>query len=200
MQEERDEGDEVRDLPAEVRARTPGAFDRLFARYRDYLHQVIRMRMDPGIRQRLDPSDIIQETHLEAVRQWADYLERRPMPPRLWLRHIACQKLLMARRRHGAAARRAVGREVALPERSSLQLAEQLLAGGSTPASYIVDAFTANLLPVSASMASACAIVSPSGSVPTKWPTWWPVALMASRTESRKPPVPLIVTLCHGVT
>lgn len=136
MQEERDEGAEARDLPGKVRPATPETFDRLFARYRDYLHEVIRMRMDPTIGQRLDPSDIVQETHLEAVRQWPEYVESQPMPPRLWLRHIACQKLLMARRRHGGAARRAMHREVALPERSSLQLAEQLMAGGSSPSQH----------------------------------------------------------------
>src|SRR5262249_61629795 len=41
--------------------------------------------------------------------------------------------LLMAQRQHVGAARRAVGREVPLPDASSLQLVQQLLAGGSTP-------------------------------------------------------------------
>src|SRR5262249_47475245 len=36
-------------------------------------------------------------------------------------------------RRHVTAARRAVGREVALPDRSSLLFAQQLLAAGPTP-------------------------------------------------------------------
>jgi RNA polymerase sigma-70 factor (ECF subfamily) len=45
--------------------------------------------------------------------------------------------MLMMRRRHLGAARRAVAREVALPERSSLLLARQLLAGGSTPSQQL---------------------------------------------------------------
>ena len=55
------------------------------------------------------------------------------MPFRLWLRQIAQDRLLNLHRRHAATARRAVGREQPLPERSSCVLAGQLLAPGSTP-------------------------------------------------------------------
>jgi RNA polymerase sigma-70 factor (ECF subfamily) len=55
------------------------------------------------------------------------------MPFRLWLRQLAHDRMLLMRRYHLRAARRAMGREVALPERSSLVLARQLLASGATP-------------------------------------------------------------------
>jgi RNA polymerase sigma-70 factor (ECF subfamily) len=109
------------------------AFDRLFARYRSELHRVIALRLDPKVRSRVDASDVVQETQLEAFRRLADFLERRPMPFRLWLRKTAHERLLVARRQHVQAARRAAGREVPLPEESSLLLAEQLLAAGSSP-------------------------------------------------------------------
>jgi RNA polymerase sigma-70 factor (ECF subfamily) len=76
---------------------------------------------------------VVQETQLEAFCRLPDFLERRPMPFRLWLRKTAYERLLVARRQHLQAARRAVGREVPLPERSSLLLAQQLLARDSTP-------------------------------------------------------------------
>jgi RNA polymerase sigma-70 factor (ECF subfamily) len=109
------------------------AFEQLFTRHRPFLRQVVELRLDPRLRARVDPSDVVQETQLEAFRRLGDYLERRPMPFRLWLRKTACERLLMAQRHHAGAARRAVGREVPLPDASSLQLAQQLLAGGSTP-------------------------------------------------------------------
>ena len=51
----------------------------------------------------------------------------RPMPFRLWLRKTAYERLLMIQRHHVDAQRRAVGREVALPDRSSLLVARRLL-------------------------------------------------------------------------
>jgi RNA polymerase sigma-70 factor, ECF subfamily len=109
------------------------ALGQLLARYRPYLHQVIALRLDPQLRPRVDPSDVVQETELEAFRRLADYLERRPMPFRVWLHKTACERLLNLHQRHVGAARRSLRREVPLPERSSLLLARRLLAGGSTP-------------------------------------------------------------------
>jgi RNA polymerase sigma-70 factor (ECF subfamily) len=124
---------ETQRLLDQVRAGDRLAFELLFTRHRPFLRQVVELRLDPRLRTRVDPSDIVQETQLEAFRRLADYLERQPMPFRLWLRKTACERLLMAQRHHVGAARRAVGREVHLPDASSLQLAQQLLAAGSTP-------------------------------------------------------------------
>jgi len=109
------------------------AFEDLFARHRPYLRQLVELRLDPKLRARVDPSDVVQEAHLEAVRRLSTYLRERPMPFRLWLRQIAYDRTLKAWRYHLGTARRAAGREVPLPERSSLMLARQLLAGGSSP-------------------------------------------------------------------
>ena len=89
------------------------------------------------MRGRVDPSDIVQETHLEAYQRLADYLERRPMPFRLWLRKTAYERLLKVQRHHMKTARRTVSREVPLPEHSSILLADQLLASGPTPSQEI---------------------------------------------------------------
>jgi RNA polymerase sigma-70 factor (ECF subfamily) len=124
---------ETQRLLQQVRGGDRLAFEQLFTRHRPFLRQIIEMRLDPRLRSRVDPSDVVQETQLEAFRRLDDYLERQPMPFRLWLRKTACERLLMAQRQHVGAARRAVGREVTLPDASSLQLAQQLLAGGSTP-------------------------------------------------------------------
>jgi RNA polymerase sigma-70 factor (ECF subfamily) len=114
------------------------AFDRLFARHRNDLHRMLDLRMDPRLRQRVDPSDLVQEAHLEAVRRLDQYTRRRPMPFRIWLRRIAYERLLMMRRRHVEAGRRAVGRELAIPDNTSMQLAQHVLAGGPTPSQAMV--------------------------------------------------------------
>jgi RNA polymerase sigma-70 factor (ECF subfamily) len=117
----------------QVRAGDRQAFEQLLAEYRPYLRQLVELRLDPKLRPRVDPSDIVQEAQIEAVRRLDAYLAQTPMPFRLWLRQLAHDRLLMMRRRHLNAARRAVRQEVALPERSSLLLAQQFFAGGSTP-------------------------------------------------------------------
>jgi RNA polymerase sigma-70 factor (ECF subfamily) len=115
----------------------PEAFDRLFARHRAYLLKVVELRLDGRVRARIDPSDVVQETMMEAVRRLPDYLLRRPMAFRLWLRKTAQERLLMAERFHLGSARRSVRREVPLPDGSSAQLARQLLSAGPTPGQHL---------------------------------------------------------------
>jgi RNA polymerase sigma-70 factor (ECF subfamily) len=59
------------------------------------------------------------------------------MPFHLWLRKTAYERLLKIRRHHLDVAQRTIRREVALPDHSSLQLAQQLLASGSTPSEHL---------------------------------------------------------------
>ena len=133
MAEIADESAETRGLLELVRAGDRAAFDRLFALHRPYLRKVIELRLDQQLRARIDPSDVVQEAQLEAYRRLPDYVARRPMTFRLWLRKTAQERLLMLRRFHLGAARRDAAREVAWPDDSSLELARQLLAPDPTP-------------------------------------------------------------------
>jgi RNA polymerase sigma-70 factor (ECF subfamily) len=133
MHEPQPDSAETQALLRRIRAGDGPAFGQLFARHQDYLHRLVELRLDPRLRARLDPSDVVQEAHLEALHRLGAYLERPALPFRLWLRQIALDHTLKARRHHLATARRAVGREVPLPEHSSLVLARRLLAGGPAP-------------------------------------------------------------------
>jgi RNA polymerase sigma-70 factor (ECF subfamily) len=137
-----DSGDTER-LLQEARAGDQQAFQELFARHREYLHQVVALRLDPRVRPRLDPSDVVQEAQIDAFRRFGDFLERRPMPFRLWLRKTTCERLLRLQRYHRQAARRSVDREVGLPDGSAFTLVRQLLARGSTPSKHLERAETA---------------------------------------------------------
>ena len=125
--------EETRRLLHQVRAGDRGALDRLLEGYRDYLRASVELRLDKGMRARLDPSDVVQEAQLEAARRIDDYLRREPMPFRLWLRQTAYQNLLRLRRQHVEADCRTVTRELPLPDGSSALLARQLVGGGPTP-------------------------------------------------------------------
>ena len=109
------------------------AGDQLLCQHRDELWRQIELRLDRRLRRRVDPSDVVQEAQLEALRRLPDYLRRRPMPFRLWLRKIAHERLIMAHRRHAVAGCRSISRNIALPVPSSAVLGQQLLARGSSP-------------------------------------------------------------------
>jgi RNA polymerase sigma-70 factor (ECF subfamily) len=112
---------------------TTEAVGEVLAAHRDYLRRVIDLRLDACLRARFDPSDVVQEALLDAVQRLPDYLARRPMPFRLWLRQTACQRLIDLRRQHLGAACRTVEREWPVPARSSVLLARALLGTPSTP-------------------------------------------------------------------
>ena len=109
------------------------ALEQLFRDHRAYLWRVVVMHMGKQLHSRVDASDIVQETQMVAAKRLSDYLERQPLPFRLWLRQIAQDQLVMAYRRHLGAERRSLRREVALSERSSLLLARQLAGGAPSP-------------------------------------------------------------------
>jgi RNA polymerase sigma-70 factor (ECF subfamily) len=109
------------------------ALEQLLERHRPRLHAFIEARLDPRLRARVDPSDVVQDAQMEVVRRMDDFLRRRPMPFHLWARKTAYERLLNLRRHHRKRARRSVDRDVGLPDRSSLLLARPFLAGGPSP-------------------------------------------------------------------
>jgi RNA polymerase sigma-70 factor (ECF subfamily) len=109
----------------------------LLQRYRPRVHAFVAARLDPRVRPRLDPSDVVQEVQLEVTRRMDDFLNRSPMPFHLWVRKTAYERLLKVQREHRQRARRSVDREVALPDHSSLLLAQPLLAGASSPSQQL---------------------------------------------------------------
>src|SRR5438093_4946445 len=100
MAEAMPDSEETCKLLHEAEAGKRDAVDRLLASHRAYLHQFVELRLDPKLRSRADPSDVVQEAQLEATRRLDEYLRQRPMPFRLWLRQLAYDRLLMLRRFH----------------------------------------------------------------------------------------------------
>ena len=114
------------------------ALRELFARYDARLHRLVKLRLDPRVRGRLDAADVVQEAYLEVCRKLVDYLADPKLPFYLWLRLITAQKLALAHRQHLGVQARAVGREMslyrgALPEASSAALAARLLGRLTSP-------------------------------------------------------------------
>jgi RNA polymerase sigma-70 factor (ECF subfamily) len=128
---------ETRQLLERARRGDGDALGELLARHHDFLLRVVEVRFDPRLRARIDPADVVQQAQLEVVKRISDYLERVPMPLRLWLRQTALQCLIDAQRHHLGAGNRAVGCEAALPDQSSVQLAERLFADSLSPSAKV---------------------------------------------------------------
>jgi RNA polymerase sigma-70 factor (ECF subfamily) len=133
MEVVRPDSEETQRLLDQLRGGDRQALEQLLARHRGELRQAVELRLDPAMRGRVDPSDVVQEAQAEAARRIDDYLRREPMPFHLWLRKTAYENLLRIRRQHVEAGCRSVRREMALPEGSSVALARMLFAQEPTP-------------------------------------------------------------------
>jgi RNA polymerase sigma-70 factor (ECF subfamily) len=123
--------EELLDLARQGQAQ---AFEELFARHRERLRQGIALRLDRRVAARVDVSDLLQETYLEAARRLPDYLQRSDMPFYLWLCWLAREKVLECHRVHLQAGKRDIRRELLpLPVDSSAHITRGLLGPGPTP-------------------------------------------------------------------
>jgi RNA polymerase sigma-70 factor (ECF subfamily) len=110
----------------------------LLTRHADRLRRMVAFRLDQRLQGRIDPSDVIQESYLEASKRLADHLREPALPFFLWLRGIAGNKLRELHRHHLGTQMRDAGREVslyrgAMPETTSAALAARLLGHGTRP-------------------------------------------------------------------
>ena len=104
-------------------------------RFRHYLSLLARLGFDDRLRKKLDPSDVVQQTLLEAHRGRALFQGQTAAQQAAWLRQILTRKLADAGRdlRRG---KRNVEREISLDaslEESSQRLADWLAAEQSSP-------------------------------------------------------------------
>lgn len=106
---------------------------------------MIAVRLDQRLRNRIDPSDVIQEAYLEASTRLTSYLQSPAMPFFLWLRFLTGQKLITLHRHHLGVRMRAVDQEVtfrpgAFPEASSAAMAAHFLDHGTRPSEAAIRA------------------------------------------------------------
>lgn len=110
---------------------------RLLDSYRNYLRLLARTQMGQGLHACLEPSDLVQETLLEADRDFAGFAGGTEKELLVWLRRILVRNLMDAARKHQAQARDWRQQESleAMMEESSNALGRALAAQGPTPSS-----------------------------------------------------------------
>jgi RNA polymerase sigma-70 factor (ECF subfamily) len=98
---------------------------------RRYLLRVAQREFDPTLQPKGGVSDLVQETFLEAQRDFAQFQGTTEAELLAWLRQLLLNNLGNFARRYRDTAKRAIGREVALPVGGSSAVCETDLAGST---------------------------------------------------------------------
>src|SRR5262249_49478500 len=92
--------------------------------------------IDGNLRAKFDPSDVVQQTMLEAIRAWPQFRGKSPEELAAWLRQILARVLAHEFRSLKATRKRDIGREISLDAalaHSSRKLGDALAASGTSP-------------------------------------------------------------------
>ncbi len=137
--------DDVAGLIARARRGDAAARDWLFARCRDYLGFAARARVESWLRAKVDASDLVQQTLLEACRDFPRFEGVTEKEWLGWLRRILDHNAADFVRRYGKAAKRQVGREVPFGDLAGSEAgigAPEPSAPGASPSQELLRADT----------------------------------------------------------
>jgi RNA polymerase sigma-70 factor (ECF subfamily) len=109
-----DSADTISGLLARARAGDRAALDRLFAACRNYALLMARTQLDSWVKVKVDPSDLVQQTLLEAYREFGAFHGRTEAEWLAWLRRILTHNAADFARHYGCTDKRRVSREVPL--------------------------------------------------------------------------------------
>ena len=118
------------------------ALDRLLNHYRNYLKLLAQTQLDQRLRTRVSPSDLVQETLIDAFRDFNKFRGRKTGELAAWLRTILSRRLADQLRHHNAG-KRDFRREQALEEaihQSSVTIQRSLLSSDPSVATKVDEA------------------------------------------------------------
>ena len=136
----REAANEPADRLAAARAGSQNALGEALEACRHYLLLIADRELDPDLRAKGGASDLVQETFLDAHRDFAKFQGKSEAELLAWLRQLLLHKLSKFTRRYRATAKREVTREVALePGSSSAPRGEELIADTSSPSARVME-------------------------------------------------------------
>ena len=109
-----DPGGDVLQLLAAARAGSPEALGQVLETFRAYLLLVADRELDPEVRAKGGASDLVQDTFLEAQRDFERFQGTSAEELRAWLRRVLLNNVANFTRQFRQRAKRDVGREVSL--------------------------------------------------------------------------------------
>lgn len=116
--------------------------------YRWHLQRIVRFRMSPALRRRVDVDDVLQEVYLAARQRLGQWNAGVPVCFLIWLRSIALQTIQNLHRFHlGADCRSLLNeRPLAVGELFSSEAGDQLLASLTSPSQKAIQHETLGML------------------------------------------------------
>lgn len=137
--------DDERTTLTRIAAGDRGAVAEALTWHGERLRQIVRVRLHPALRARIDVSDVVQEASLEIVARAADVAQRSltaqelGVPFFVWMRATVLQSVAAAHRRHLGAEGRDARREAGFDglAASGVLLVDRLAASGVTPSGIV---------------------------------------------------------------
>jgi len=130
----------IAELLDKARRGDEAARDRLFLVCRNYVSLVARAEMASWLKAKVDASDLVQQTLLEAHRGLANFRGTTEGEWLGWLKQILVHNAADFVRRYHGVEKRCAGREVSLAaSEDSAQNAPQLSDGGPTPSQLVMQ-------------------------------------------------------------
>jgi RNA polymerase sigma-70 factor (ECF subfamily) len=134
-------------LLAAARAGSSEALGQVLEAHRAYLLHIAGQELDPQLRAKGGASDLVQETFLEAQRDFASFQGVADDELRAWLRQLLRNNVANFSRAFRDTGKRAIDREVPLqPGGSSEDWVSQLAGAGSSPSAHARGAEQAQAL------------------------------------------------------
>jgi RNA polymerase sigma-70 factor (ECF subfamily) len=127
-----------------IRTGGQDALAKLLSQHQASLTRIIHFRLDPALRSRIEPEDVLQEAYIEISRRIDEYLAGTPVSFFVWIRQRVLQTLIDLHRRHFSDKRDALrDRPMANNEfgqTSCLSIAQFLLDDRTSPSQAAVRA------------------------------------------------------------
>lgn len=119
-------GDAVQQTLAAARRGDDEAFGRLFELFRRHLLLLAQRELPQGLRSKLDPSDVVQETAIDARRDFPGFRGATAEECYAWLRSILRNNVVDAVRRYETSQKRQVAKEISLASESGQLVGRRL--------------------------------------------------------------------------
>lgn len=132
---------QVTELLSAFRNGDPVAGDSLLRRFEPWLKLMARLQLESRFHAKFDPSDVVQQAMLEAMKAASQFRGNTEAEFTSWLRQILTHALAHEIRRYAGTAKRDLAREIPLEQElthTSQQIGDILAATGTSPSQKVV--------------------------------------------------------------